>query len=258
MAFAEIAGGAATQSALANQTLTPVRSYTESYPVGTLMLIFIACDNNQTTDGDEVAITNSTLVDFPGNVFTKAKAFTNGQGTAQAGATVELWWCVTTVAINALDAIPQGTFSNSASRDACVIGYKGFSIGAGKTVAIEGTPATLANDAADPGSLNVTTANIECLRVRCIAAETNSSTALTVSPGWTALPSNQTASGGATANIAFRGEFFISTATSGASDPTFTAVDSASVYVAFKEVATSPIPDRNLVIGQAINRASNY
>lgn len=259
MAFAAITGGATTASASADQS-SAFRGYTEAYAAGTLMLIYGALDNFQTTDGDEVAITSIT--DTVGNTYTKAKAFTNGQGTAQTGATVELWYSLITIGFAGSSAnIFTANFSNATSRDATVIGYKGFSLGAGNTVAIEGTSATLANDAADPGSLNVTTSNIECLRVRVIAAETNSSTALTVTAGWTALPGGQTASGAAAANQALRGEFIISTATSAASDPTFTAVDNASVYVAFKEVAgapAGPIPKRTKCVEQAVRRASYY
>lgn len=232
MAFAAITGGACGFSAVANQATWP-ESTDKTYNVGELLLVFYAMDNNQTTDGDEGAV--SSITDPKGNTWTKAKEFTNGQGAAQGGATVGLWFSVLTAQMTVSDVFTLN-FTNATSRDAVCVGVKGFTIGAGNTVAIEGTSATLANDAADPGSLNVTTANIECLRVRCIGAETNSTTALTATSSWTALPSNQTGSGGATANIAFRGEFIISTATGAASDPTFTAVDNASVYVAFKEV----------------------
>jgi len=105
------------------------------------------------------------------------------------------------------------------------------------TIVIEATN-TLANDGADPGSLDATTANIACLRIRGIAGETNDTTALTVTSSWTAFTGNNTAGNPTASNMGVRGEFIISTGTGAASDPTYVAADHASVYVAFKEKFT--------------------
>lgn len=217
-----------------------------TFPVGTLVVIIQAVDNNQTTDGDEGAVTSVTD-DAAGstNVWQKAKEFCNGQGSAQAGATCSMWWCQLTTQLTTAHTITLN-FSNSASRDASAVIIGAWSVGAGNSVAIEGTPGSLANDGADPGSLNVTTSNIECLRIRGIAGETNSTTALTPTAGWTAMDQRQTSGGSSATNMAVRGEYIISTGTGAASDPTWTAADCASVYVAFKEVASGTTFTQNL------------
>lgn len=230
MAFTALgANSGSINSKTANQSSAAI---SRNLTLGNLFVYIIAVDNNQTTDGDEGAVTSIT--DTSGNTWLKAAEFTNGQGSAQAGATCSIWYSVitsggaTTITAN---------FSNSASRDASACCIYDFSFDPGSTIAVEATN-TLANDGADPDSLNAVTANIACLRVRGIAAETNSTTALTTTPGWTSFDNNQTSGGGSAANIAVRGEFIISTGTGAASDPSYAAADCASVYVAFKEVSS--------------------
>lgn len=237
MAFANIGADGTAQSSTANQTSASVTLLADAN-IGNLLVIIVAVDNNQTTDGDEGAVTSVTD-SAGGNTWTKGLEFCNGQGSAQAGATCSLWSSVITNKITSGGTDVTVNFSNSTSRDKSVILANLFSIGAGSTVAIEATN-SLANDGADPGSLNATTSNIECLRIRGIASETNSATALTTTTNWTLFTSgNQTSGGGSASNMAARGEFRISTGTSDASDPTFVAADTASVYVAFKEVVTA-------------------
>jgi hypothetical protein len=231
MAFASVRSEGTRNDITANQASTLTQPLTGS--VGEFFVLIVAVDNNQTTDGDEGAVTSVTQT---ANTWTKAAEFCNGQGGAQAGATCSVWYMQCTTAFSSENATIN--FSNSASRDKSANTVWIFSVGAGNSVAVEATN-TLANDGADPGSLNATTANIECLRIRGIAGETNSTTALTVTSGWTAFSSTQTTGGGSAANMAVRGEWRISTGTGDASDPTFTSADHASVYVAFKEVATA-------------------
>lgn len=228
MAFGFIGAALTAQSSTANQASTLTASFART--AGRLYVIVVAVDNNQTTDGDEGAVTSIT---HSGESFTKAAEFTNGQGAAQAGATVSIWYLV--AAANAGNNTGTINFSNSTSRDKSASTVGEFTRDTTQTIAVEATN-TLANDGADPGSLNATTANIECLRVRGIAAETNSITALTPTTNWTAWDGNQTGGGGSAANMAVRAEHRISTGTGDASDPTLFAADCASVYVAFKEV----------------------
>jgi fibronectin-binding autotransporter adhesin len=223
-----IAGNSSTANQ-ASQNFT----VTSTQLVGVFAVLIIAVDNNQTTDGDEGAVTSVT--DSAGNTWSKAAEFCNGQGSAQAGATCSIWYSTITSQLTGASSTITVNFSNAASRDKSAVGGSGaFTIGAGSVVSVQGTN-TLANDGADPGSLNFTTPNEEFLRVRGIAGETNSTTALTNTAGFTSTDSSQTSGGGATANMAVRGEWIISTGTGAASDPTWTAVDCASVYVAFKE-----------------------
>lgn len=199
---------------------------------GRLVVLMIACDNNQTTDGDEAAV--STIADSAGgNTWSKLKAFTNGQGTAQTGACIDLWYSVLTNAIASGGTITP-SFSNSTVRDATAMSARKFVVAPGKTVSVEGTAATLANDGADPGSMNVTTTGVgEVLRLRAIAQETNQSS-ITPTTGWTSFGSNNTTGAQAATNMAVLGEFKISTETGSASDPTSTSADTASVYGCLK------------------------
>jgi len=203
-------------------------------------VLVVAVDNNQTTDGDEGAVTSVTD-SSGGNTWTKAAEFCNGQGAAQAGTTCSIWYTKATATVS---TSVTANFSNATSRDASAAICKSFRMAAGSTVSVQGT-ATLANDAADPGSLNVTTPNAEFLRIRGIAGETSVATFLTPTTNWIDIGGDQSAGGSAATNQAVRGEFIISTGTGDASDPTWTAVDCASVYVAFKETlaaATKSFP----------------
>lgn len=246
MAFASpsnliTAGGA--NSATANQaSFTFTLTNGEALDAGEFAYIVVAVDNNATTDGDEGAVTSVT--DSQGANWLKAGEFTNGQGSAQAGATCSIWYLVATVNYSGTDTVTVN-YSNSASRDRSAVLARTYTIGAGNTVEVAGT-ATLANDGADPGSLDVTTANAEHLRVRGIAAESSSTTALTPTTNWGAITSTAatTAGGGSAANMACRAEDRVFTGTNAASDPTLFAADCASVYVAFAEVAGTKAPPR--------------
>lgn len=216
------------QSSTANQASFDLVT-NQAVAIGELAVIIIACDNFASVDGDEGAVTS---ISDGANTWTKAKEFCNSQGGAQAGATVSIWYTKATTQINNGATITVN-LSNATSRDkTCATAWKWY-LNGGSTLAVEATN-TLANDAGDPGSLDATTANLECLRIRGIAAETSSVTALTVTNGWTKFTDTQTAGGSAATNMAVRGEWIESTGTGAASDPTYTAVDCASAYAAFK------------------------
>ena len=257
MAFTGLNTLGSTNSSSANQTLIQL-NVTADAEAGHLVVAIVAVDNNQTTDGDEGAVTS--VIDGGSNTWVKGAEFTNGQGSAQAGATCSIWYSLlstTLVTGGGAAGVIQVNFSNSASRDKSAVTVYEFSVDAGSTVAVEGTPGTLANDGADPGSLNVTTSNIECLRVRGIAAESNTATDLTQTTNWTRFTPDTTAGGASAANMGVRGEFHISTGTGDASDPTLFAADCASVYVAFKEVAgAATFIAKSYITTQAVQRAA--
>lgn len=235
--IAIVANGAATAGSLAVGS----GSFANKPLAGQLLILIVAIDNDQTTDGDEVMVTSVT--DNISGVWLKGAEFTNGQTAAKAGTCCSIWYNV--AASNWTNSTVTANFKSATARAAAMT-MTGFVFGAGSTIAVEGTPGTLANDGADPGSLNVTTANIECLRVRGISSETNSTTDITATSGsWTKFLNTQTGSGGSAANQAVRGEWIISTGTGAASDPTFASADHASVYVAFREVvAVAGVPQR--------------
>jgi len=200
---------------------------------GRIGVLCVAVDNNQTTDGDEGAV--SGVVDDAGNSWTKAAEFTNGQAGAQAGATASLWYVKAGATLSA-GANIMISFTNNTSRDASAATAWAFTVGAGGGATVQ-TSTTLAVDNADPSSMNLSPPSAEYLWVRCIAGETNSTTALTPTANFTALGGNQTAGGQAATNMAVRGEFRIFTGTSNASDPTWANSDNANVYAALAETA---------------------
>jgi hypothetical protein len=235
-ALAEISGGTASADTSANQSSTSITP-DQTYSAGTTACILvIAVDNNQTTDGDEVAVTGVTDdATAPGNVWVKAREFTNGQGSSQAGATVSVWFSNISVAIGTGNSI-TAAFSNNTSRDKSAMSLKCYSYASGSSIRPDFSN-ELANDGADPGSLNTSTTNLSHIRLRAIASESNSSTALTVTAGgWAAISQAVSSGGGSASNMGVRGEWKISTATGDASDPTLFNADHASVYVAFEEI----------------------
>lgn len=205
---------------------------------GNLVVVIIALDNTQTTDGNTSEV--SSISDSAGgNTWIKAREFCNGQGGAAAGVTVSVWYSVLTNQINNAGTI-TANFANSITASA--ITADEFTIGAGNTVVVEATPADLANDGADPGSLTLSSlTSREYLFIRAIAGETNSTAALTPSTGYTAFAGAQTTGGGGATNMGVRGESRILTGTGDSSDPTWTAVDCASVYIAFREQAQAQL-----------------
>ena len=240
MAIASVGTLGSVGSKTANQA-SLVLTTTATLEAGNLGVIAIAVDNNGTTDADEGAVTG--VVDSAGNTWSKAAEFTNGNAAAQAGATVSVWYKVVGTPLASGGTI-TASFSNSTSRDASGCHAWEFTKGAGTTIEVEGTPGTEAVDAADAGSLDVTTANIECLRFRAIASEQNiggdGTLISTNTTSWTNITRAGTTGGSGVTNMGIGGEFIISTATNAASDPTFAATsDRASVYVAFKEVSAA-------------------
>lgn len=219
---------AADQASLVLTTIAAIQ-------VDNVGVIMIGVDNFQTTDGDEGAVTG--VVDSAGNTWTKALEFTNGQGAAQAGITCSVWYVKAGIELP-LGGTITASFSNPTSRDASCVRAWEFTIGAGNVVTVEAT-GTLANDGADPGSLDVTTPNAEFLRLRVTALEIDSGAAVTATVGWTNMVStgSRTSGGVSDTNVKISSEYKISTETSSASNPTVDVADCASCYVAFKEAA---------------------
>ena len=230
------------QSKTADQS-SAVLTTSAAAEAGNVVVLIVAVDNNQTADGDEGAVTSVTD-SAGGNTWTKGVEFCNGQGTAQTGATVSIWFSKLTNQINSGGTI-TANLSNNTSRDASAMSAWEYTIGAGNIVTVEVTN-TLAGDGNDPQSLNATTPNAEFLRVRGIAGETNNTIQMTATGSWTLFSNNQTSGGGAASNMAVRGEFRINTATSAASDPAWTSLDNANGYVALKEAAAPPPRGRRL------------
>jgi hypothetical protein len=230
MAFTSI-GSAGIASSFTNDQASLALTTTATIDAGNLCVLIVACDNNQTTDGDEVAVTGVT--DDAGNTWQKAVEFTNGQGSAQAGAVCSIWYLQPALNLNS-GAIVTIALSNSTSRDAVAATTWEFSTG-GANVSVAGVNSIAADGSNTIGSLNVVTANAEHLRVRGFATESRGSVdSVTYTGTWTNFTPSYADDGTNATSMSAFGEFLISTATGGASAPTGSnARDHASAYVAF-------------------------
>lgn len=223
-------GTLGTAANTGNNQASIVLTTSATLEVGNVGVIIISVENNQTTDGDEGAV--SGVVDSAGNTWSKAAEFTNGQGVAQTGAVCSIWYCQALTQLSSGGTI-TASFTNTASRDeSCATAWE-FSVTAGSTISVASTN-TLADDGADPGSLDVTTSAVEHLRIRGTAGEINNITQWTKTAAFTANFDAARSANVATA-MAVRGEYVISSSANVASDPTWASADHASVYVAFLE-----------------------
>ena len=234
MAFADLGSLGATGSTANNQA-SLVLTTTAAVAVGELVVVVVAVDN-RASGGDDLAV-SGVQNSGTANTWVKAIQIANALA-AQGGASCSVWYTFATSAI-ASGATITATFTTAASADASAMTARHFSVG-GIGVAIEGTPGTLvSNTNADPGSLNVTTSNIACLRIRGIASQVGNNTNLTPTATWTAWANGNSATTGTTLEMCARAEHLISTGTGAASDPTYVSAIYASAYVAFREVAAT-------------------
>ncbi len=227
------ATGTCTAQSKAASTSLVCTVATANMTAGSVTFLWFAGDNTATVDGNDGLL--SSVVDSGSNGWTVDRCFTNGQGAAAAGATT----CVahsklTTALVSGTDTITANFSSITAKGIVC----KNFTIGAGNVVGIEGTPQDLANDGVDPGAQTIGgLASAEYLFVRATALERATGGTWTATANYTSSGCNGTAAGGAATNMDACGEFRIFTGTGDTSDPTGTAVDNASTYIAFKEAA---------------------
>jgi hypothetical protein len=234
MAFTALTTGALQQNKTAGTTYAPV--WVTTYDVGTLGIMTIALDNIGTTDGDLGDVLSVT--DAKSNTWVKLIEFTNGQGTAGAGATISVWYTIITTAVTGGDVITI-TFNGTVTAKA--VSMRGFSMGSGSTINLAAS-ATLANDAVDAGSMSLSPlVNKEYLFIRAIAGESNGIGVGSPETSWNGLGTNviiSTSGGGAVSNMSIYSEYRIFSTTSIISNPTTAAIDQASVLLAIEEVAS--------------------
>lgn len=205
----------------------------------------IAVDNNQTTDGDEAAV--SSVTDSGSNTWIKAREFTNGQGTAQTGATVSLWYTKVTGNVAASSGNITANFSNSTSRDAAAISCWEFSNTiSGYTISVAGG-SDLANDAADPGAITLgSLASVEYLWLHGLAGEGTNSDAYTWDADYTQFTADGTCCLGNALPTYFNSGTFTASAT--AITPPFpasTAANDIAILVVTSEAETISLATAN-------------
>ncbi len=243
MAWAHVGPSHVNASTTAGSTYGIIGSGT-SLDGGVAVLV-CATDNITTTDGNTNNHTSVTT--SSGETWTKVYEYTNGQGSAAAGATVSVWYAEIPAGQTSFTSVALN-LSGSVAKHASIVGQ--FSrTSSTAVVSSVGTPQVLANDGADPGSMTLgSLANAEHLWVRGIAAESNTDTYLTASAGgWTSVVgapgSHSTSGGGGAANIAAGMEWLLATGTTATSDPSWVSVDMASVLIALDETpAAASVP----------------
>lgn len=239
MAFAHV-GDIGTALSTANNQTSLVMTTSATLDVGNVGILIVATDNiTSGADGDGGAV--ASVADSAGNEWKKAIQFENTQGATQAGANCAIYYTRAKVQLTSGGTI-TATFGSGTLVDASAMTAKEYTMAANKMLQLVATN-QLADDGATQGSLNATTPNISCLRVRGVASESNSTTALTATGGGWALFTQAISGAGTSATeMGVRGEWLISTGTGSASAPTngAGAVDHASAYAAFMEF---DIPD---------------
>jgi hypothetical protein len=196
-------------------------------------VLVIGVDNNDTSDGNTSLCTSVT--DAASNTWVKAREFTNGQGAADGGATACIFYTKATTNLSSGSSI---TINLSVAKTAKAVAGWAFSMNSANVLSVE-SGADLANDGADAGSITLSSlANREHLFIRGGAVESNGTT-YTASTNYTTFThtSSTTSGGGGATNLGARGEFRILSGTSDSTDPTTSASDQASAYVAINEDA---------------------
>lgn len=216
---------------------------TQNLDAGNIAVLWFAGNELATaTTADHNNLLLTSVTDSGSNIWTVQRCFTNTQTTGAAdGATT----CIATSKLTTTLTSGSGTITATfAAITAKAMVVREFTVGAGNTIAVVGTPQDLANDPPqDPGAMTISgLANSEHLFVRSTALERANAT-WTVTAGHTLATCNGTGGGPAPTNMNICGEFRILTATADTSNPTATAVDSASIFIAFNEVPATTLSD---------------
>jgi hypothetical protein len=212
---------------------------TATLAVGEVGVVCVASDNINTTDATHSEITSVT--DSGGNTWQKAHSYTNGQGTAATGCTVEVWFTKATAQLTVSVGVITVNFASSIAERG-ISGWR-FTATSGMGIAVNATKNQRADDATVGfGSLALAgLPSKQYIFLRACAMEFNNTSGLGQSAGYSLLTLNRSRNNAAA--VLFRGEFIITTATGSTSNPTFavTASDSCSVLVALEETASAAL-----------------
>lgn len=229
------------------QNKTAATGMTVSSPsggaAGDYVVMVVAKDNTSTTDGDNSEITGWNPGD--GSTGVKLGEFTNGQGSAAAGATISIYGNFLTGS----PFIPAWSFA--ASTTAKVTQGFRFTVTSGNLIRVAQT-STAAVDGAVPGTLSVSglSSGSNYIIIRAIALETPAFTAVTAEAGWTSLISNgtvATSGGGGASNMNLWGEYKIVNGGITSQSSTWggtTSADCADILIALEEYTPVSTPRR--------------
>lgn len=232
MAWGSVGTLGSTQEKVDDTTMTLVTL--AAAEAGNVVVVVVATNNDAIGDGDTGEV--AAISDESGNTWSKAVEFTNGQGAADAGAVVSIWYSkiTTTIPLNGLITV---TFTVSSAAKAMTVWE--FTIGAGNVVSVEGS-ATLATDGADPGAITLgSLASQEYLWIHGLAGEGPNADAYTWDADYQQIDGNGTTGGSAASNMHVRGGYRIFTGTTDTVDVTSTTADRdyAQALAALKEGA---------------------
>jgi hypothetical protein len=207
--------------------------------IGNIGVCVIASDNdgNNTDTDDIVGVTDSA-----GNTWTSIFESEIDPGAAAAGAVVGLFATKATAQLSAGGTI---TVDMSASRTAHGLACWEFSVAAGNTFSISGTPVRVDDAGADASTITISgLTNTEHLWIRGIASETTNGAIGTPTTSFSVFTSSTASTGTEATSMGVDGEFIIFTAASLGSDPTMsdTTADRTSVYAALDEVSNRRRP----------------
>ncbi|RJQ37767.1 hypothetical protein C4552_00010 [Candidatus Parcubacteria bacterium] len=203
---------------------------------GNIGLMIIGFDNTGTTDADHSEV--ESVTDTAGNTYTKLREFTNGNGSAGAGATVSVWFTKASANLPATGTATI-TFANTITSKAAT--FWEFTVAAGNTIQVATGGATdLAEDAdANPGAMTLSgLTSKEYLFVRATAIEARNNE-MPATANYTEFTLATADTSNANTSMHADGEFRILTATGDTSDPGDIGAsrDHAHVYLALEEVA---------------------
>jgi hypothetical protein len=206
---------------------------TASVLAGDWIYIGVSSNNTSTTDGDNSEV--SGVADTRGNPWQKVGEWTNANGSAGAGVTLSVWRTQVSVDIPANDMTITVTYG-SARANKAISAYAWRSSTFSGSITLQGpiTPDDL--DAANGfGSVSQPSApTVQALYLRFMGKEANTTTALTPTSGWTAIPNTRSSNVAAARTI--YGEFIIQDSTGQTSNPTLAVSgDTAGVFVSITE-----------------------
>lgn len=227
MAFSDLGNLGAGGSTANNQTSLTVAT-AQAVSGNNFVVVAVCIDNLNASGGDQGEVTGVTI---GGVSLTKSRQ--NATAIAsQTGSAVSVWFGQPGALSSGVNMVATFT-SPATTNDASALSSRLFSTGG--SVSEDGDNATTSTTST-PGSLDVTTANEERLRVRAIGCEFDTTQTLTVTGSWTAWTEGGSAATGTTTEQVIEVEHRIVTGTTSASNPTLgSACDNASVYAAFKE-----------------------
>lgn len=201
---------------------------------GNIGILIISLDNESTTDGNTSEV--SSVVDSVGNTYSKLREFCNGNGAANAGATVSVWFTKATTNLTTGGTVTV-TLANTKTVKAAT--FWEFTIGGGNTLQVATSGAAdLARDATTPGSLALAgLANKEYLFIRGIGTE-HRTDVVTATANHTKFTDAPADGGSAAASQTASGEWRILTGTGNTSNPSATTTsDRATTLLALEEIA---------------------